>query len=237
MENYTPLTFKIKSDLLKWSSLPLSLLGRINVIRMNVLPRFNFLFQMLPCFLSVDFFKSINSRILRFIWNNKKPRISLMTLMKPESMGGLGLPNLQHYFWAAQLRNLVSWSMERQESMWVQMEAKPFEPLPLISLLFINHFEKIKNMDKSFSVFNTLQIWKDCRNKCGITSCTSIYSPIYQNPDLNIKTTMINIGEWTNSGVIQFKDLLNLNMQLKLFIDLRVEYNIPNQHFFKYLQT
>lgn len=235
-ENYTPLTFKIKSDLLKWSSLPLSLLGRINVIKLNVLPRFNFFFQMLPCFLSVEFFKSINSSLSRFIWNNKKPRISLKTLMKPESMGGLGLPNFQYYFWAAQLRNLISWSMERYESLWVQMEAKPFEPLPLISLLFINHFEKIKNMDKCFSVFNTLQTWRDCRKKSGITSCTSIYSPIFQNPDLNIQITMVNIGQWINSGVIQFKDLLNLNMQLKSFIDLRSEYNIPNKHFFKYLQ-
>ena len=191
---------------------------------------------MLPCFLSVEFFKSINSPLSRFIWNNKKPRISLKTLMKPESMGGLGLPNLQYYFWAAQLRNMTSWAMERHESMWVQMEAKPFEPLPLISLLFINHFEKMKNMDKCFSVFNTLKTWRDCRKKSGIMSCTSVYSPIFQNPDLHTQITMVNTGQWTSSGVTQFKDLLNSNMQLKSFIDLRSEYNIPNKQFFKYLQ-
>ena len=43
--------------------------------------------------------------------------------MKPETLGGLGLPNLQYYFWAAQIRNLISWSMERHESMWLQMES------------------------------------------------------------------------------------------------------------------
>ncbi len=88
-----------------------------------------------------------------------------MTLMKPESMGGLGLPNLQYYFWAAQLRNLVQWVLGRPESLWFQMEAKLFEPLPLVSLIFMNHFEKLKNMDKCFSVFNTLLTWKDCRKK------------------------------------------------------------------------
>ena len=38
-ENYCPLIEKIKNDLCKWSTLPLSLLGRIHVIKMNVLPR------------------------------------------------------------------------------------------------------------------------------------------------------------------------------------------------------
>ena len=32
-ENYTPLYLKVKSELLKWSSLPVSLLGGINVIK------------------------------------------------------------------------------------------------------------------------------------------------------------------------------------------------------------
>lgn len=44
-----------------------------------------------------------------------------MTLMKLESMVGLGLPNLQYYYWEAQLRNLVSWGLGRRGSLWVQM--------------------------------------------------------------------------------------------------------------------
>lgn len=43
-------------------------------------------------------FKSV-----KFIWSNKKTRIKRATLMKPEAMGSLGLPNFQYYFWAAQL--------------------------------------------------------------------------------------------------------------------------------------
>lgn len=96
-ENYTALSLKVKSELSKWASLPLSLLGRINVIKMNVLPRFVFLFQMLPCSLSVEFFSSINSCLSRLIWRNKKTWISLLTLVKSETLGGLGLPNLQYY--------------------------------------------------------------------------------------------------------------------------------------------
>lgn len=114
--NCIPLINDIKSDLCKWAKLPLSLLGRINVIRMNILPRLNFLFQNVPCYLSVTFFKKLNSHISKFIWSNKKPRIKILTLMKPESMGGLNLPNFQYYYWSAQLRNIQSWSLARRDS-------------------------------------------------------------------------------------------------------------------------
>lgn len=46
--NFSPLLAKIKSDLQRWNNLPLSLIGKINVIKMNVLPKFLFLFQSIP---------------------------------------------------------------------------------------------------------------------------------------------------------------------------------------------
>lgn len=48
--NFTKLVTEIKSDFARWDSLPLSLVGRINSIKMNILPRFLFLFQCLPIF-------------------------------------------------------------------------------------------------------------------------------------------------------------------------------------------
>ena len=231
-ENYDPLIEKIKSDLCKWSTLPLSLLGRINVIRMNVLPRLNFLFQMLPCYLPPEFFNTLNKPISKFIWSNKKPRIKLVTLMKPEPMGGLGLPNLQHYFWSAQLRNILSWSLGRKDSQWVEMEAKFVEPLPLDSLIFIKQFSKIRNISNCFTILHTLRSWKDCSKKLGITNWTSIYSPIHRNPDLDKHLASVNIQNWAQLGIKQFKDLFQTNMQLKSFMDLKTEYSIPNTDFF-----
>lgn len=104
--NYPPLITKINQNLSDWSILPNSFFGRINVIRMNILQRLNFLFQNLPCYLNTNFFKRINSLISRYIWNHKKPRLKLSLLMKPKELGGVSLPNLQLYFWAAQIKHV-----------------------------------------------------------------------------------------------------------------------------------
>ena len=72
--NIVELVRKVKSDLLRWNALPLSLLGRINSIKMNVLPTFFFLFQCLPIYLPKTFFKELDKIISQFIWAGKTPR-------------------------------------------------------------------------------------------------------------------------------------------------------------------
>jgi len=59
--NYHPLLSNLKRDLERWDPLPLSLGGRINTIKMNVLPKFLYLFQCLPIFLTKSFFSNLNS--------------------------------------------------------------------------------------------------------------------------------------------------------------------------------
>lgn len=46
--NYTSLTADIKSDLNRWSLLPTNMHNWIDIVKMNILPRFLFLFQSLP---------------------------------------------------------------------------------------------------------------------------------------------------------------------------------------------
>lgn len=50
-QNFTLLTTTVKSDLQRWNYLPLSLPGRIQIIKMNVLPRYLYVFQCLSFFL------------------------------------------------------------------------------------------------------------------------------------------------------------------------------------------
>lgn len=73
--NFLPLVDSLKNDLDRWNLLPLSLGGRINTIKMNVLPRFLYLFQCVPIFLSKSFFLLIDKMLSSFIWDRKSARM------------------------------------------------------------------------------------------------------------------------------------------------------------------
>lgn len=57
--NYDKIINTVKKDLQRWEVLPLSLFGRIETIRMNILPRFLFLFQSLPIWIPVSTFNML----------------------------------------------------------------------------------------------------------------------------------------------------------------------------------
>lgn len=97
--NYQPLLSNLNQDIDRWDPLPLSLGGRINTVKMNILPKFLYIFQCLPIFLTKSFFTKLNNQISSFIWNKKPPRIKRSVLQRPRSMGGMALPNFLYYYW------------------------------------------------------------------------------------------------------------------------------------------
>ncbi|KAF7245269.1 hypothetical protein EYD10_08704 [Varanus komodoensis] len=102
-DNYDKLFKEIKSDLEKWANLQLSLLGRIALAKMNILPKLLFLFQTIPIKIDRKFFDDLNFQILRFIWRKKKPRIKLKILQEAKENGGFGLPDWLLYYQASVL--------------------------------------------------------------------------------------------------------------------------------------
>ena len=91
---------KLKEKIEKWRTLPISLIGRVNTVKMVSLPRFLYLFQNVPIYIPKSYFKSIDSIIMPFIWGYKAHRISKAHLQKPREHRRLGLPCFLHYYWA-----------------------------------------------------------------------------------------------------------------------------------------
>lgn len=73
--NYPKIIKSISEDLEHWTTLPLTMLGRIESVHMNVLPRLLYLFQMLPVEVPKLTVDRLNKLISKFIWQGKRTRV------------------------------------------------------------------------------------------------------------------------------------------------------------------
>lgn len=113
--NYKKVWNTVKKDLARWEKLQLSLLGKISVIQMNVLPKLLFLFQTIPILHSFKPLKIWQTEISRFVWNNKKARINMKIMCDSKTRGGLSLPNLKAYYFASALNFISDWILLKDE--------------------------------------------------------------------------------------------------------------------------
>lgn len=84
----------VRNDLNRWTNLPLSLWGRAEVLKMNVLPRLAFLFSSIPLEVPRRWFSKINKLFSVLLCRGKKPRISLKKISVPRKKGRLGVPDI-----------------------------------------------------------------------------------------------------------------------------------------------
>jgi hypothetical protein len=131
-ENNKPLKNEVEEDYRRWRVFPCSWIGRLNIVKMIILPKAIYMFNGIHVKIPMTFITEIEKSTLKFIWKHKRPQIAKTILSRKSNAGGITISNFKLYYKAIAWH----WNQNRYEDQCKRIEDLDMNPHSYANLVF-----------------------------------------------------------------------------------------------------